>query len=100
MPDATRGVAIEPMQPSDWADVRAIYLQGIATGDATFETAALGWEDWDAAHLPGCRLMARDLGSAAGWAALSRVSSRQVYSGVAEVSIYVAESARGRGIGV
>jgi L-amino acid N-acyltransferase YncA len=100
MPDGRQAVTIEPMLPANWPDVRAIYLEGIATGNATFETAAPEWERWDAAHLPVCRLIAREHASAVGWAALSRVSSRQVYSGLAEVSVYVAQSARGRGVGM
>jgi L-amino acid N-acyltransferase YncA len=87
------------MQLEDWGSVRSIYLEGIATGDATFETEAPDWETWDGAHLQVCRLVARNADSVLGWAALSRVSSRCVYGGVAEVSVYVASSARARGIG-
>jgi L-amino acid N-acyltransferase YncA len=88
------------MRPEDWPAVRAIYLEGIATGNATFEQTAPEWETWDAGHLPGGRIVAcSDAGDVLGWAALSGVSSRCVYAGVAEVSIYVAERARGRGVG-
>jgi L-amino acid N-acyltransferase YncA len=87
------------MQPEDWPSVRAIYLEGIATGNATFEQTAPEWEKWDGGHLPEPRIVARSDGNVMGWAALSSVSSRCVYAGVAEVSIYVAERARGRGIG-
>ena len=90
---------IEPLAPRDWEDVRRIYLDGIATGNATFETAAPSWERWDAAHLSQPRLVARGGGRVLGWAALSPVSAREVYRGVAEVSIYVANGARGRGVG-
>jgi phosphinothricin acetyltransferase len=95
---------IEPMQPSDWPAVQTIYAEGIATGTATFEAAVPGWEDWHAAHLAFCRLTARATGGeyagqAAGWAALSPVSRRPVYAGVAEVSIYLAGWARGQGLG-
>lgn len=90
---------LAPMQPEDWEAVRRIYLEGIAAGNATFETEAPEWERWDAAHLPHCRLVARETGAVVGWAALSPVSARRVYRGVAEVSVYVAESARGRGVG-
>jgi phosphinothricin acetyltransferase len=99
---------IGPLRPSDWAAVRRIFLEGIATGNATFETEAPDWETWDRAHRPDCRLLARDAGAVAsprtpfaalGWAALSRVSQRRAYEGVAEVSVYVAASARGRGVG-
>jgi phosphinothricin acetyltransferase len=88
------------MQPSDWEDVRRIYLEGIATGNATLETSAPTWETWNAAHREDCRLVARDRGGElVGWAALSPVSERCAYGGVAEVSVYVAGSARGRGVG-
>lgn len=84
---------------TDWQAVRAIYIAGIATGQATFETEAPNWERWNETHLPAPRLLATDEGNVLGWAALSRVSNRQVYAGVAEVSVYVAAEARGRGIG-
>jgi L-amino acid N-acyltransferase YncA len=89
---------IDLMRTKDWESVRAIYLEGIATGEATFEIEAPDWERWDAGHLPKCRLVARN-GGVLGWAALSPVSRREVYAGVAEVSVYVAASARGRGVG-
>lgn len=87
------------MAPGDWDTVRAIYQEGIATGHATFEHSVPDWGRWDAGHLPICRLVARANSKVLGWAALSPVSSRPVYAGVAEVSVYVAEQARGRGIG-
>ena len=87
------------MLSSDWERVRAIYLEGIATGQATFETEAPTWETWDAGHLAGARLVARKGETIAGWAALSRVSQRRAYAGVAEVSVYVGEDQRGSGIG-
>ncbi|MGE5748777.1 MAG: N-acetyltransferase family protein [Gemmatimonas sp.] len=90
---------ILPMSPSDWPDVQTIYAEGIATGEATFETSVPEWEQWDRSHLASCRLVAKSNGAAVGWAALSPVSSRKVYEGVAEVSVYVASAARGRGIG-
>jgi phosphinothricin acetyltransferase len=90
---------IRPMGESDWSSVRAIYLQGIATGNATFAGTAPEWLAWDASHLPSCRLVADAGITILGWAALSPYSRREVYSGVAEVSIYVAEFARGQGIG-
>jgi phosphinothricin acetyltransferase len=90
---------IDSMQPSDWEFVRKIYLEGIATGQATFEIEAPDWERWDASHSPHCRLVARNGDGVLGWAALSPVSKREVYAGVAEVSVYVAASARGRGVG-
>lgn len=87
------------MRPHDWDAVRAIYLEGIATGNSTFEQSAPDWETWDQGHLPSCRLVARAAGEMLGWTALSPVSRRQVYAGVAEFSVYVAERARKRGIG-
>jgi phosphinothricin acetyltransferase len=90
---------IDSMRPQDWESVRAIYLEGIATGEATFETEAPDWERWDANHLSHCRLVTRNSDGILGWAALSPVSRRAVYAGVAEVSVYVAASARGRGVG-
>jgi len=91
--------AIDKLQSADWETVRAIYLEGIATGNATFETEAPDWESWNRNHLSFARLVARDDMSIFGWAALSPVSSRGVYAGVAEVSVYVAASARGLGVG-
>lgn len=93
------GVRIEALQPSDWPRVVAIYEEGIASGLATFETTCPSWQEWDAAHLGACRLVARSAGEVVGWGALSRVSHRQCYAGVAEVSVYVSAVARGRGIG-
>jgi phosphinothricin acetyltransferase len=90
---------IDSMRPQDWESVLAIYLEGMATGQATFETEAPDWERWDSGHLPHCRLVARNRDAVIGWAALSPVSKRQVYAGVAEVSVYVASAARGSGVG-
>lgn len=92
-------ISIGPMSASDWEPVRAIYLEGIATGHATFETTAPSREQWDAAHLPFARLVAHDQKQLVGWAAISPVSQRCVYGGVGEVSVYVAEAARGQGVG-
>jgi len=88
------------MRADDWPTVKTIYEQGIATRQATFETEAPAWEAWDAAHLPGLRLVAEEGGEVVGWAALSPVSRRACYAGVVEESVYVAEGARGRGIGI
>ncbi len=85
--------------PSDWEQVRGIYLEGIASGNATFETAAPTWEKWDAAHLPFGRLVARAADVVLGWSALSPVSDRCCYAGVAEASLYVSARHRGQGIG-
>jgi phosphinothricin acetyltransferase len=98
IPRIDRSLRIEIVAPADWPEVRAIYEEGIATGLGTFETAAPSWEEWDAARLPYSRLVAREQ-AIVGWAALSPFSKRACYSGVAEVGIYVAASARGRGVG-
>ncbi|MCI0599432.1 MAG: N-acetyltransferase family protein [Beijerinckiaceae bacterium] len=90
---------IEPMVPADWEDVRRIYLEGLATDQASFETEAPRWEDWNDSRLPHSRLVARVDGRVVGWAALSPVSKRPCYSGVAEASIYVAADRRGQGVG-
>lgn len=87
------------MADADWPAVRRIYEEGIATGHATFETAAPEWNGWDAAHMKACRLVAVDGEQVVGWAALTPVSGRCVYAGVAEVSVYVAAAARGKGVG-
>src|SRR5262249_14073285 len=89
---------ITPFTAADWPQVRTIYLEGIATGEATFETEAPSWEQWDSNHLLFARLAARSGDTILGWAALSAVSKRKVYAGVAEVTVYV--GARYRGIGV
>lgn len=91
--------AIASLGPGDWDDVARIYAEGIATRLATFETEVPSWEAWNDAHLAEHRFMAYEAGRAAGWAALAPVSSRCVYAGVAEVSVYVAAAARGRGVG-
>jgi len=90
---------IEAMRPDDWPAVRTIYEEGILTGSATFETTAPAWDAWNNSHLACCRLAARVEGRVAGWAALSPISSRKAYSGVAEISLYVAGWARGQGVG-
>ncbi len=90
---------IEPMQANDWKWVREIYLEGIATGHATFEAEAPEWEKWNSAHVLEPRLVLRKDGQPAAWASLSRVSARKVYAGVAEVSIYVGAKFRGQGLG-
>lgn len=88
------------MTKEDWPAVRAIYEQGIATRQATFETASPSWDTWDARHLTEPRLLAERDGEVVGWAALSPVSRRPCYAGVVEESVYVAEQARGQGVGV
>lgn len=90
---------IDALLPSDWPAIRTIYQEGMDTGMATFETRAPEWTEWDSSHLPCCRLAARQEGRLLGWAALSPVSHRKAYAGVAEVSIYIAGEARGQGLG-
>jgi L-amino acid N-acyltransferase YncA len=90
---------IDTMQVSDWAAVAAIYQEGIATKNATFETDVPEYAVWDANHREDCRLVARNGTQVVGWAALSLVSGRCVYGGVAEVSVYIAAAARGQGVG-
>jgi L-amino acid N-acyltransferase YncA len=98
-PTGAQPISIEQMVERDWPAVRAIYEEGINTGNATFEKSPPEWASWDAGHLRVCRLVARSGDDVLGWAALSSVSSRCVYAGVAEVSVYVARQAQGRGIG-
>lgn len=99
MPTAPTNLTIRTTRREDWEFVRAIYLEGIATGDATFEKTAPAWEQWDGAHPASCRLVACRGNEVIGWAALSPYSRRQVYAGVAEVGVYVSGTARGQGIG-
>src|SRR5437899_1397123 len=87
------------MLPVHWHEVKRIYEEGIATGNATFQTMAPTWEEWNKDHLTTSRLIAVDNNEILGWAALTAVSGRCVYAGVAEVSVYVAKTARGKGIG-
>lgn len=90
---------IEPLLATDWNAISAIYAEGIATGNATLETSVPTWETWDSEHRADCRLVARREGQIVGWAALTPVSGRCVYGGVAEVSVYIAAAARGGGVG-
>ena len=87
------------MGPQHWPEVSRIYLQGIATGNATFEVDAPSWTTWDQAHHSFARLVAVDATEVRGWAALTPASSRRAYSGVADVSVYVAANSRGQGVG-
>jgi phosphinothricin acetyltransferase len=91
--------ALEPLRAEHWPAVAAIYEEGIRTRTATFETRVPSWDEWEARHLPRHRLVSLVDGAVAGWAALSPVSARECYAGVAEVSVYVGEASRGRGIG-
>jgi len=90
---------IRAFTEADFPSVSAIYQQGIASGQATFQVANKSWQEWDSSLLPQCRLVAVSGDNILGWAALSAVSTRPVYAGVAEVSIYVANEAKQRGVG-
>ena len=90
---------IENLLPEHWEQVKSIYESGIATGNATFQTSAPDWEEWNQSHIQNCRLVAIENGRVLGWAALTPVSGRCVYAGVAEVSVYVHEDARAKGVG-
>ncbi len=92
-------ITLRAMRPADGPEVLRILAEGIATGDATFETSPPSWEAWDAGHLEAGRLVAERGGEVLGWAALSPISGRCVYAGVAEVSVYVSVSSRGKGVG-
>ncbi|HTJ14356.1 MAG TPA: GNAT family N-acetyltransferase [Dinghuibacter sp.] len=92
-------MTITPLCPAHWPVVKAIYEDGLATGNASFQTAAPSWEEWDKAHLPHSRLVALDGHAVTGWVALTPTSGRCVYAGVAEVSVYIATAYRGKGVG-
>ncbi len=92
-------IEVRPLVAADWPAVAAIFAEGIATGDATLETAVPSWQDWNARHLRDHRFVAELDGGVAGWIAVVPYSSRDVYRGVGEESVYVAERTRGRGVG-
>lgn len=92
-------ITIRELEAKDWTEVKNIYLEGIATGQATFQTEAPSWEDWDKGHINRLRYVAVNHDHVAGWIALSPVSGRCVYAGVAEVSIYISAQYRGQNIG-
>jgi phosphinothricin acetyltransferase len=92
-------ISVRDMTPADWPEVERIYREGIATGNATFEASPPSWDEFDHEKVDVPRLVAVEDGTVVGWAAAGRVSSRCVYEGVLEHSVYVAESARGRGVG-
>lgn len=85
--------------PQHWEAVKAIYEAGIATGNATFQTSAPSWETWNNDHIAHSRFVAVENGDVLGWAALTPVSGRCVYAGVAEVSVYVLPASQGKGVG-
>lgn len=92
-------IIIDEMITEDWESVRSIYEEGILTGNATFQVTVPSWEEWNRNHCKGLRFVARVNGKVLGWIALSPISSRCVYQGVAEVSVYISKDARGMGIG-
>jgi L-amino acid N-acyltransferase YncA len=96
---SAQNATIEDLRPGHWPEVARIYLEGIETGHATFETEVPSWEIWDEAHLPEHRFVALSDGLVVGWVAVSPVSDRCVYGGVVEDSVYVSAAARGLGIG-
>lgn len=91
---------IRKLSAKYWDQVKIIYQKGIDNGNATFQTGAPSWEDWDQSHLASCRITMQEDGKVIGWAALTPVSSRCVYAGVAEVSVYVDPAQSGKGIGL
>jgi len=99
MPLAALATVVVELRPEHWPAVARIYAEGIATGDATFETEVPEWQSWDAGHLRQHRFVALRHGEVVGWVAASAVSDRCVYAGVVEHSVYVAENARDQGIG-
>jgi len=92
-------IVFRSLLPGDWMEVAEIYRQGIETNDATFQQEVPLWQEWDNAHLKLCRIVAVQDGKIAGWAALTPVSGRCVYAGVAEVSVYVSNAHKGQKIG-
>lgn len=92
-------ILIDQMCSKDWEQVRKIYLEGLSSGNANFPEEMPSWEVWDKSHLSACRIVARYQDKVLGWAALSSISARPVYAGVAEVSVYVSQSSQGKGIG-
>jgi L-amino acid N-acyltransferase YncA len=96
---APGALEIRDLRPGDWPEVAGIYEAGVATRNATFETDVPSWEEWDARHLARPRLVAVEAGAVVGWAALSPVSTRRCYAGVAEDSVYVAPGRQGKGVG-
>ncbi|GET20620.1 GNAT family N-acetyltransferase [Prolixibacter denitrificans] len=97
--NTTTSIDLRAMTQEDWPEVARIYAEGLETGNATFQQTVPTWEEWNSGHIQSCRLIASVGKTVAGWAALSSVSSRPVYAGVAEVSVYIRKNFRGRGVG-
>jgi L-amino acid N-acyltransferase YncA len=100
MAHGTLPLTLAELRPEHWPQVAAIYAEGLATGDASFETEVPSWERWHEVHLQDHRFVALRDGKVVGWVAVSNVSDRCVYGGVVENSVYVAAAARGRGVGL
>jgi phosphinothricin acetyltransferase len=92
-------LSLKALEGEHWPEVARIYADGIATGNATFETVVPSWQEWNETHLPSHRFVAVESDEVLGWIALAPVSSRCCYRGVAEVSAYVRRESRGRGVG-
>lgn len=92
-------IIIEKMKETDWLEVASIYLEGINSGNATFQTEVASWNEWDKNHCKNCRIVMKSDTKVIGWASISKISQREVYSGVGEVSIYFASKYRGKGLG-
>ncbi|BCJ94714.1 phosphinothricin N-acetyltransferase [Anaerocolumna cellulosilytica] len=92
-------ITLREMQPTDWEQVAVIYEQALITGESTFQTEIPEYKEWDSGHLKECRIVAEQNNRIIGWVALTPFSNRLVYKGVAQVSIYIHEDYRGKGIG-
>ncbi|GAB3046636.1 GNAT family N-acetyltransferase [Virgibacillus ainsalahensis] len=92
-------IVIEKMSKADWNQVREIYLEGINTGNATFDTESPTWEEWNEKYAPTCRLVVKEEGNVIGWAALLPMNGKAAFYGVAELSIYLSPKSAGKGIG-
>ncbi|WP_404459454.1 GNAT family N-acetyltransferase [Oceanobacillus kapialis] len=99
MNSGVTNIVMEQMKKADWPEVRSIYVEGIETANATFDTEPPSWEEWDRKYLPACRLVVREGQKVIGWAALLPISSKKAYAGAAELSIYLGKSSVGKGIG-
>ncbi len=92
-------IKIDKMQEVDWPEVASIYQEGIKTGKATFQNEIPTWEEWDKSHCKDCRLVVKDDNNIIAWASISKISQREVYSGVGEISIYISSEYRSKGLG-
>ncbi|WP_256365766.1 GNAT family N-acetyltransferase [Virgibacillus sp. Bac332] len=99
MTNSIDSIIMEYMKKEDWPEVRDIYIEGIKTGNATFDTEPPTWDEWNSKYLQTCRLVVREHGRVVGWAALLPISSKKAHAGVAELSIYLGAKSRGKGLG-